>query len=64
VPYFTTAAASLAAARAIEALRGHALEVARSNPIIPPPKANFPHNLPQMRASDTRAGAGFEKKRV
>ncbi|MFL6842936.1 MAG: carbamoyl-phosphate synthase large subunit [Sphingomicrobium sp.] len=28
VPYFTTAAASLAAARAIEALRGHALEVA------------------------------------
>ena len=27
VPYFTTAAASLAAARAIEALRGHALEV-------------------------------------
>jgi carbamoyl-phosphate synthase large subunit len=28
VPYFTTAAASLAAARAIEAVRGHALEVA------------------------------------
>ncbi len=28
VPYFTTAAASLAAARSIEALRGHALEVA------------------------------------
>jgi carbamoyl-phosphate synthase large subunit len=28
VPYFTTAPASLAAARAIEALRGHALEVA------------------------------------
>jgi carbamoyl-phosphate synthase large subunit len=28
VPYFTTAAASLAAARAIEAARGHALEVA------------------------------------
>jgi carbamoyl-phosphate synthase large subunit len=28
VPYFTTAAASLAAAHAIEALRGHALEVA------------------------------------
>ena len=27
VPYFTTAAASLAVARAIEALRGHALEV-------------------------------------
>jgi len=27
VPYFTTAAASLAAARSIEALRGHALEV-------------------------------------
>jgi len=27
VPYFTTAAASLAAARAIEAVRGHALEV-------------------------------------
>ena len=27
VPYFTTAAGSLAAARAIEALRGHALEV-------------------------------------
>ena len=28
VPYFTTAAASLAAARSIEALRGHSLEVA------------------------------------
>jgi carbamoyl-phosphate synthase large subunit len=28
VPYFTTAAASLAAARSIEAVRGHALEVA------------------------------------
>jgi len=28
VPYFTTAAASLASARAIEAVRGHALEVA------------------------------------
>ena len=28
VPYFTTAAASIAAARAIEAVRGHALEVA------------------------------------
>jgi carbamoyl-phosphate synthase large subunit len=28
VPYFTTAAASLAAAHAIEAVRGHALEVA------------------------------------
>jgi len=28
VPYFTTAAASIAAARAIEAARGHALEVA------------------------------------
>ena len=28
VPYFTTAAASLAAARSIEAMRGHALEVA------------------------------------
>ncbi|HEX6740575.1 MAG TPA: carbamoyl-phosphate synthase large subunit, partial [Sphingomicrobium sp.] len=28
VPYFTTAAASLAAAKSIEALRGHALEVA------------------------------------
>jgi carbamoyl-phosphate synthase large subunit len=28
VPYFTTAAASLAAAQAIEAVRGHALEVA------------------------------------
>lgn len=28
VPYFTTSAASLAAARAIEAVRGHALEVA------------------------------------
>jgi carbamoyl-phosphate synthase large subunit len=28
VPYFTTAAASLAAARSIEAIRGHALEVA------------------------------------
>jgi carbamoyl-phosphate synthase large subunit len=28
VPYFTTAAASLAAAQSIEALRGHALEVA------------------------------------
>jgi len=28
VPYFTTAAASVAAARAIEAARGHALEVA------------------------------------
>ena len=28
VPYFTTAAASLASARSIEALRGHALEVA------------------------------------
>ncbi|MEO6224914.1 MAG: carbamoyl-phosphate synthase large subunit [Sphingomicrobium sp.] len=28
VPYFTTAAASVAAARAIEAVRGHALEVA------------------------------------
>jgi len=28
VPYFTTAAASLAAGKAIEALRGHALEVA------------------------------------
>ncbi len=28
VPYFTTAAASMAAARAIEAVRGHALEVA------------------------------------
>ena len=27
VPYFTTAPASLAAARAIEAVRGHALEV-------------------------------------
>jgi len=27
VPYFTTAAASVATARAIEALRGHALEV-------------------------------------
>ena len=27
VPYFTTAAASLAAARSIRALRGHALEV-------------------------------------
>jgi carbamoyl-phosphate synthase large subunit len=27
VPYFTTAAASLAAARSIGALRGHALEV-------------------------------------
>ena len=45
VPYFTTAAASLAAARAIEAVRGHALEVARSSPIIPPPKADsFQHN--------------------
>jgi carbamoyl-phosphate synthase large subunit len=28
VPYFTTAAASIAAAHAIEAVRGHALEVA------------------------------------
>jgi carbamoyl-phosphate synthase large subunit len=28
VPYFTTAPASLAAARSIEAVRGHALEVA------------------------------------
>jgi carbamoyl-phosphate synthase large subunit len=28
VPYFTTSAASLAAARSIEAVRGHALEVA------------------------------------
>jgi carbamoyl-phosphate synthase large subunit len=27
IPYFTTAAASLATARAIEAMRGHALEV-------------------------------------
>jgi carbamoyl-phosphate synthase large subunit len=27
VPYFTTAAGSLAAAQAIEAMRGHALEV-------------------------------------
>jgi carbamoyl-phosphate synthase large subunit len=28
VPYFTTAAASLAAAHAIQSMRGHALEVA------------------------------------
>jgi carbamoyl-phosphate synthase large subunit len=36
VPYFTTAAASLAAARSIEAVRGHALEVASLQSYYPP----------------------------
>ena len=34
VPYFTTAAASLAAARSIEAVRGHALEVALASVLL------------------------------
>ncbi len=38
VPYFTTAAASLAAARSIEAVRGHALEVASLQSYYSPSK--------------------------
>ena len=63
VPYFTTAAASLAAARAIEALRGHALEV-RVAPVLlfRLRKTDFSDNLPDGRAAyRTGAGAGFGK---
>jgi carbamoyl-phosphate synthase large subunit len=43
VPYFTTAAASLAAARSIEAVRGHALEVASLQSYYSSPEHHSSH---------------------
>ena len=59
VPYFTTAPASLAAARSIEAVRGTRLKSARSNPIIPPPRARLSQTICLRSRAGRHAGAGF-----
>ena len=65
VPYFTTAPASLAAARAIAAVRGHALEVALAPRLLfRLPELGF-HSQSRRHARRPRQatpGQGFEKR--
>src|SRR3954452_14351390 len=59
VPYFTTAPASLAVARAIEAVRGHALEVGSLQSYYPAPASKAPLTICLSRRARSHAGAAF-----